>query len=153
MGTTLVSRCIDFVCEKVVVMKRTLVLAAAVVGTLALGGCDRDADVASRNLSIAADMFEIDRRVVFYNGITGEYILVIEGRCSLGNNDSPGQLTVTCKTGEDEYKKHFLGLSDNVTYFAEQVEPASVSVYHYRVIFKPQVIVPDIDVRVGDFLE
>ena len=101
--------------------------------------------VASSNLSKAADMFEIDRRIVFYNGITSEYILTIEGKCSIGNNDSKGTVTITCKTGEDQYKKHFLGLSDNVTYFAEQLEPVGASEYRYRVIFKPESIVPDID--------
>lgn len=107
-----------------------------------------DADVASTNLSKAADNFEINRRVIFYNGITDTYLLTIEGRCSLGNaDDRSQQVTVTCKTGEDAYKKHFLGLSDNVTYFAEQVEDAKVSAYHYRVTFKPQTILPDIDFR------
>ena len=112
-----------------------------------LAACDRDADVASRNLSKAADMFEIDRRIVFYNGITDTYLLTIEGRCSI--NDQRSQLEVTCKIGPDAYKKHFLGLSDNVTYFAEQLEVADVSVYHHRIIFKPQTIVPDVDFR-GD---
>lgn len=111
-----------------------------------------DADIASHNLSKAADQFEIDRRVVFYNGITGGYMLTIEGRCSLGNNDKSRELTITCKTGIDSYKKHFLGLSDNVTYFVEQLEPKSVSAYHYRVIFKPQSIIPDVDFR-GDVKE
>jgi hypothetical protein len=123
------------------------VLAAAV-----LAGCSADADVASRNLSKAADMFEINRRIVFYNGITGEYMLTIEGLCSLGNHDSAGTLSVTCKTGPTNFKKHFLGLSDNVTYFVEQMEPAQASVFHYRVVFKPQIIVPDIDFR-GDVKE
>lgn len=125
------------------------IIAIAAVSLAVLAGCGRDADIASRNLSRAADMFEIDRRVVFYNGITGDYILSVEGRCSLGNHDSDGQLSVTCKTGPNAFKKHFLGLSDNVTYFAEQLTTADVSVYHYRVIFKPQSILPDIDAR-GD---
>ncbi|KKB86456.1 hypothetical protein VW29_02545 [Devosia limi DSM 17137] len=120
--------------------------AAVLLPLVALAACS-DADVASANLSKAADQFEINRRVVFYNGITGDYILSVEGLCSLGNADSKGQLTVTCKTGPGAYKKHFLGLSDNVTYFAEQLEAASVSAYHYRVVFKPSVIVPDIDIR------
>lgn len=106
-----------------------------------------DADIASTNLSKAADNFEIDRRIVFYNGITGEYLLELIGKCSLGNFDSSGQLSVTCKTGPSAFKKHFLGLSDNVTYFAEQIETADVSTYHYRVTFKPQTILPDFDFR------
>lgn len=121
-----------------------------IVGALTLlimTACERDADVASRNLSKAADMFEISRRIVFYNGINGEYMLTIEGRCSL--RDQGNQLEVTCKISPDGFKKHFLGLSDNVTYFAEQLATADVSVYHHRIIFKPQTIVPDVDFR-GD---
>lgn len=125
---------------------KKVILAGLVAATLA--ACVPDADVASRNLSKAADMFEIDRRIVFYNGITGDYILSVEGRCSLGNSDKAGQLSVTCKIGEGKFKKHFLGLSDNVTYFAEQLETADVSVYHYRVVFKPQSIIPDVDLNV-----
>ena len=112
-----------------------------------LAGCERDAQVASRNLSKAAEMFEISRRVIFYNGINGEYMLTIEGRCSI--YDQGNQLEVTCKTAPDAFKKHFLGLSDNVTYFAEQLETADVSVFHHRIIFKPQSIIPDVDFR-GD---
>lgn len=126
--------------------KKALTLPAiAAIGLLA--ACSNDADVASKNLSRAADQFEINRRIVFYNGITGGYILVIEGYCSLGNFDGARRLSVTCKTGPGKFKKHFLGLSDNVTFFAEQIEPAKASTSHYRVIFKPSVIIPDIDVR------
>ena len=122
-------------------------LIGGVLALVLLTGCDRSADVASRNLSEAADNFEIQRRIVFYNGITGQYILEIEGLCALGNGDNPKRLSVTCKTGAREYKKHYLGLSDNVTFFAEQIEPAPASTYRYRVNFKPTVIVPDIRVQ------
>lgn len=115
---------------------------------LALAACS-EADVASRNLSQAADQFEINRRIVFYNGWTGDYILTVEGLCSLGNGEEGRKRTVTCKTGPNSYKKHYLGLSDNVTYFAEQLDGAGVNVYRYRVIFKPSVIIPDIDLKLG----
>lgn len=127
-------------------IKRALLSALALCTVLGLAACS-DADVASTNLSTAADNFQINRRVIFYNGINGEYMLTIEGLCALGNADSSGQLTVTCKVGEGSYKKHFLGLSDNVTYFVEQVDPASVGVYHYKVVFKPSVIIPDIQFK------
>lgn len=130
-------------------MKKLSLISVLLSLAIILSACT-DADIASSNLSKAADNFEINRRVVFYNGITDTYLLSIEGRCSLGNSDDRAvQVTVTCKTGEDSYKKHFLGLSDNVTYFAEQLEHASVSTYHYRVTFKPQAIIPDIDLRVS----
>ncbi|PYE52514.1 hypothetical protein HUB98_26360 [Paenibacillus barcinonensis] len=128
-------------------MKKIKLIPALLSLMLFLPACT-DADVASSNLSKAADNFEINRRIIFYNGITDAYMLTVEGRCSLGNaDDRNAQLTVTCKVGEDQYKKHFLGLSDNVTYFAEQLEPADVSAYHYRVTFKPQAILPDIDLK------
>lgn len=125
-------------------MKRAL-LVLVMLGLL-LTACS-DADVASQNLSTAADQFEINRRIVFYNGINGEYMLVIEGLCSLGNHDLQGELSVTCKVAPREYKKHFLGLSDNVTYFVEQIEPSQESDHFYRVIFKPSVILPAIDLE------
>lgn len=128
-------------------MKKLMTLALSLLLLGALAGCQSDADVVSANVSKAADNFEVLRRVVFYNGITGEYMLSIEGFCSLGNHDDPGELTVTCEIGKGQYKKHFLGLSDNVTYFVEQLDSANVSKDHYRVVFKPTTILPDIDIR------
>lgn len=122
-------------------------LAAGLVGVAALTGCASDAATVSENLSTAADQFEIERRIVFLNGITDTYLLSIEGRCSI--EDEGNQLEVTCKLGPDEYKKHFLGLSDNVSYFVEQLDAVDVDEYHYRVIFKPEVIVPAIDLELG----
>ena len=125
-------------------MKRMIALTIAASALVA--GCDpNDAQIASHNLSYAADNFQILRRVVFFNGITDTYLLSIEGTCLI--NDQGNQLEVTCKTGPEAYKKHFLGLSDNVSYFVEQVVAKPVSTYHYAVTFKPQAIIPDIDFR------
>ncbi|MGW0637620.1 beta-sandwich lipoprotein [Nocardia salmonicida] len=126
-------------------MNNKLIAAAAALsaGVIAVTGCSSDADVVSKNLSKESDQFKIDRRVVFFNGITDKYLLSIEGKCSI--KDENNQLEVTCKTGDDEYKKHFLGLSDNVSYFVEQLKGAEVSRYHYKVIFKPETIIPDVD--------
>lgn len=133
---------------------RSMAILAGVIFTVLLftamlAGCGGEADVASANTSKAADNFEVNRRIVFYNGITDSYILVIEGYCSLGNYDAIGELSVTCKVGDSAYKKHFLGLSDNVTYFAEQIDAAAVDPYHYRVFFRPETVIPDIDVNLS----
>lgn len=128
-------------------MKAMYKVVVLLVMLVLLASACTDADVASQNISRDADMFRINRRIVFYNGINGEYILVIEGFCSLGNTDPNGELSVTCKTGDDSYKKHYLGLSDNITYFSEQVESVGVNVNHYKVIFKPSVVIPDIEVK------
>jgi hypothetical protein len=111
-----------------------------------LNGCT-DAQIASSNLAKAAEQFQLERRIVFFNGITDTYLLVIEGRCSIEAQATQRQLEVTCKTGSDSFKKHHLGLSDNVSYFSEQIESADVSTYHYKIIFKPQTIIPDVDLK------
>jgi len=64
-------------------MKKALLFMVLVLLIAVIAGCASDADVASQNLSKSADMFEVTRRITFYNGITNEYILVIEGLCSL----------------------------------------------------------------------
>lgn len=122
------------------------VLFVVVLFALLVSGCAQ-ADVASQNLSTAADNFEINRRIHFYNGITGEDFLVIEGLCSLGNNDTAGSLSVTCKTGANSYKKFFLGLSDNVTYFSEDLEPSPANVWQYRVILRPSAVIPGLELQ------
>lgn len=124
---------------------KKLIVALSVL--LALTGCDNDATVASRNLSQAADNFEVNRRVVFYNGITSDYLLSIEGLCSIEPLINPSRVAVICKVGSNQFKKHFLGLSDNVTYFVEQLETSKVSTHFYRVTFKPSTIIPDIRVQ------
>lgn len=118
----------------------------ALGGLLLLTACESKADKASKNISTAADNFEVQRRIVFINGITDTYLLEIEGRCSLGNHDSDRRMSVTCKVGEDQFVKHFLGLSDNVTFVTEQLAPIDVSTYRTRVIFRPATIAPDIEV-------
>ena len=120
---------------------RRIIITILALGLVA-GACTADADVASENISRAADQFEVDRRIVFFNGITDTYLLTIEGRCSL--TDDGNELEVTCKA-EGAYRKHFLGLSDNVTYFVEHLTPSDVSTDRYRVIFKPESIIPDLD--------
>jgi hypothetical protein len=127
-------------------MKKPIALAVAGLAALTLAGCSSDADVASENLSKQADNFEIARRIVFFNGITDKYLLEIQGYCSINPDTGSKKLDVTCKTN-DGMRKHFLGLSDNVSYFVEQVQGANVSTDFYEVNFKPQAILPDIELR------
>lgn len=132
-------------------MRKIVAAGAAGVVAVSLAGCASQADLAADNLSKAAEQFEITRRIVFFNGITDTYLLEITGLCSVETADSAlaKALEVTCKTGPTEYKKHFLGLSDNVSFFVEQVEGADVSVYTYRVVFRPDQIIPDLEVDTG----
>lgn len=127
-------------------MKKIIIATIAAAAALTLAGCgDTDAQVVSENISKEADQFNIPRRIVFYNGITDKFMLEITGRCNIDVDEAESQLEVTCKARGGEYKKHFLGISDNTTYFVEQLEGANVSADHYKVLFKPETIIPDID--------
>lgn len=127
-------------------MKRKII-AVVLAATVALGlGACTAADTASVNVSTAADNFEVQRLIVGINGITGEVIFSAEGRCSITRD---GDLVVICKHGEDDYRKHFVGLSDNVTWVSTQLAPIDVSEYRTRIILRPTTILPDFDLSLG----
>ena len=126
-------------------MKNALLVVFAIAMLFAMIGCETSATVASKNLSKAAEEFQIERRIVFVNGITDNYIMSIEGRCSV--EFKPLKFEVTCRIGDNEYLKHYLGRADNVFPFIEQLKTADVSTYRYKVIFKPTLIIPDIDLK------
>lgn len=129
-------------------MKKSKILApvVAVATALSLAACNA-ADTASRNISYESDNFKVMRRIVFVNGITDKYLLSIEGLCSITKDREDNQLEVTCKTGDSEYKKHYLGISDNVTYFVEQMDGSNVDTFYYKVAFRPETLLPDIDLQ------
>lgn len=130
-------------------MKKIAIVLLIVMALFTLVGCNSAATTASYNTSQAADNFEVNRRLVMFNGITDKYLLVVEGRLSITADAADKQLEVIVKTGPNEYKKHFLGLSDNVSYFVEQLDASPASEYHYRVFFRPQQVVPDVDLQVS----
>ena len=119
----------------------------AVAGVLALtlAACNDDAQVASHNISKAADNFEIVRQIVFYNTWTDTEVMNIIGYCSMEIGNT--RFVVICKD-PDGFKKHYLGRSSNMTFFTQQLEAADVSVFHPRITWKPQGFIPDVDLRV-----
>ena len=132
--------------EGEITMKRYIALLMGLAMVL-VAGCTSQADVVSRNLSTAAEEFEISRRIVMFNGITDNYLLSIEGRCSIEVDALDNQLEVTCKVGPKAFEKHFLGLSDNVSYLVEQLQPVDANEFRTRVVFRPQTILPDVDLK------
>lgn len=118
----------------------------AIMAMTGLTACESsEADTVSHNLSKSADSFQVQRRIVFLNGITDKYLLSIEGLCSF--ESSAKKVSVTCKVGDGQYKKHTLGLSDNVTFFSEQTDAKYEDAFHYKVIFRPETIIPDVDLQ------
>jgi|SRR6185503_3944703 len=128
-------------------MNKLTVALGALGLVVSLAACSSSADVASANISTDADYFKVERKITFYNGITGQDMLVITGLCSRGNNDKDKEVTITCKTGDNTYVKDFLGLSDNVTYMIEQIAPDQADPYHYSVVWRPETVIPNISVK------
>lgn len=135
-------------------MKKSLIalvlIGAATIGTLT--ACQSDADIAASNLSVSAEQFEIERRITAINGITDSVMLEVEGRCSVESANSflKGALEITCKIGPNAFVKHFVGLSDNTTFLVQQLGPVDVSVYHHRVLVKPENFLPEFDYEGGE---
>lgn len=130
--------------------RKLITILITVCLALIAAGCTSDADRASQNLSTAADQFEIQRHIVGINGITDTILFEVEGRCSIQRD---GDLVVTCKHGPDDFRKHFLGLSDNVTFVNTQLEGVDVDVYRTRIILKPENILPNFDLITGEQVE
>jgi len=125
---------------------KRILLVGALATALMAGQCEDDATIASRNLSKAADNFEVARNIVFYNTWTDTEVVTVSGLCSIEVETS--KLAVICKEPNGEFKKHYLGRSDNLSFFAVQLETVDVSTFHTRITWKPQGFVPDIDLRV-----
>lgn len=116
-----------------------LLVMVCMVGVLT--GCTAADDV-NYNLSQAADNFEVVRKITVYNARTDMIIMEMEGLMSLSNN-STSELVVTCKTGEDEYKKNYVYLNDYVIYVVEDITNTVTDPYHYKIHF--YTAVPDFD--------
>lgn len=128
---------------------KKMIFAVVMLFALILGGCDA-ASKASYNISKDSDEFRVIRRVVFYNSLTDTYLLEMVGNISVDISRDK-VIEVTVKLGPDEYQKHYLGLSDNVTYTVEQLSVSDVSEYKYKMIFKPENILPiEIEYKSGE---
>lgn len=74
--------------------------------------------------------------------ITNDTMLVVEGKLSINADREDNQLEILIETGEGKYLKHFIGLSDNVSYIIEDLEGAGVSKYSYEINFNPRMWIP-----------
>ncbi|MGL9903241.1 hypothetical protein IGJ51_000382 [Enterococcus sp. DIV0802c] len=128
-------------------MKRILLFVGLLLGfTGILSGCT-DADVASYNISEDADNFKVQRKVTFINTITNEVLYTVEGNFSIKADSEDNQLEITAKTGEDQFQKHFLGLSPTTVYIVEQLEWQETNKYQFKITIKPSTVVPEINIR------
>ena len=126
-------------------MNKKLVILIAVV-VLCLGvftGCDqRQADDVSYNLSLEADNFEDVRQITVINCLQGDVLFQMTGKMSIEADMEDNQLEIIVEDENGEYKKHFVGLSDNVTYVVEDITSGDVSKYKYTLNFNPDMWIP-----------
>lgn len=78
---------------------------------------------------------DIPRRIVFFNTVTNNYLLVIEGYCGIEDVSHHRYIDIICKVGDSSYKRHRFGLSKYVSYFVEQIDPPDEEPFLYRVIY------------------
>lgn len=126
---------------------KIIALLLAAIMTVPLTGC-RESDIVSYNVSKEADKFDVQRKITVINARTDKVVFELEGVFALKNTVN-NELTVICKTGEDEYKKHFVYLNEYTLYFVEDIGGADVSSLAYEVIFYPQKIGNVVDVEMG----
>lgn len=127
------------------------ITAALAITALAFGlsACTPAAQKVSENISTAADNFEVQRKIVGINTRNMEYVFYVEGRCSI---ERQTDLLVTCKHGDNDYRKHYLGLpqgASDVVWVSTQLKGIDASVYKTRIILKPEGIIPEVELSTG----
>lgn len=115
----------------------TLLLTASVV--LAFPGCGTEAQRVSYNLSQEADNFNNVRQLTVINCLEGDILFQMTGKMSITADMADNQLEVVVELEDGTYKKHFIGLSDNVTYVVEDITGKDVSKYKYTLNFNPEM--------------
>ena len=128
-------------------MKRLFTLLLVLVASLSLVACGgTNADTVNKNISVEAEKFKVQRQILLVNNITDKVLFSVEGKCNI---ERDAALIVTCKHDDNDYRKHYLGTADNVSYLVAQVEGVDVSEYRTKIVFRPESIVPDLDLVTG----
>lgn len=127
-------------------MKKKMITTLAIIaliGIVAIGlsGC-RQADQVSYNLSLEADNFNDIRQITVINCLQGDVLFQMTGKMSINTVVEDNQLEIIVEDEHGNYKKHFIGLSDNVTYVVEDITSDDVSNYKYTLNFNPKMWLP-----------
>jgi hypothetical protein len=122
--------------------KSVAVILLIVTMGMVLSGCQRESDKISHNLSLEADNFNVVRQLTVINCIQGDTLFQMTGRMSIKADTADNQLEILVEDENGNYQKHFVGLSDNVTYTVEQLTGVNVSKYKYTLNFNPKMWIP-----------
>lgn len=124
-------------------MKKIIVLVLVLLMAFCMVACEQtQASQVSYNLSMEADNFNDVRQVTVINCIQGDVLFQMTGKISIEVDNTDNQLEIIVEDENGEYKKHFIGLSDNVTYVVEDITSGDVSNYKYTLNFNPKMWMP-----------
>ena len=124
-------------------MKKKITIAAlALIFIVTLGGCATQADRVSYNLSQEADNFNDIRQITVINCLQGDVLFQMTGKMSINADTADNQLEIVVEDENGIYKKHFIGLSDNVTYVIEDITSKDVENHRYTLNFNPKMWIP-----------
>lgn len=123
-------------------MKKFLTVMLMVCMLGCLSGCSTEADRVSYNISQQADNFNTVRQITVINCLQGDVVFQMTGKMSIKADIADNQLEVTVEDENGNYKKHFIGLSDNVTYVVEDITDGDVDKYKYTLNFNPKMWIP-----------
>lgn len=124
--------------KKIAAILVTVMIVAGVIV-----GCETEAERVSYNLSQEADNFNIVRQLTVINCIEGDVLFQMTGKLSITADSADNQLEIIVEDG-GTYVKHFVGLSDNVTYVVEDLNLGAndVAKYKYTLNFNPNMWIP-----------
>ena len=124
-------------------MKKIVSLALIIICVcLMVTGCATEASRVNNNITQEAENFNVYRRITVINCIKGDTLFSIEGRMNIEADTKDNQLEIIVELESRKYKKHFIGLSDNVTYTVEDISGSEVSKYHYEINYNPNMWIP-----------
>lgn len=123
--------------------KRLMVILMAVTMLMSVAGCSTEAERVSYNLSQQADNFNVVRQLTVINCIEGDVLFQMSGKMSITADRADNQLEIIVEDN-GTYVKHFVGLSDNVTYVVEDLNLGAnaVSKHKYTLNFNPNMWIP-----------
>lgn len=123
-------------------MKKLIAVIAILLAVCCFAGCETQADIVSRNLSLEADNFNNVRQVTVINCLQGDVLFQMTGKLSITADTMDNQLEIVVEDEDGKFKKHFIGLSDNVTYVVEDITSDNVEKYKYTLNFNPKMWLP-----------
>ena len=121
--------------------KKGLTLVWLVCLILCLVGCSQAYKV-EHNITKEADNFNILRQVTVINCLQGDTLFQMKGKMSITADMADNQLEILVENADGTYSKHFVGLSDNVTYTIEDLDSNYVDKYQFVINYNPKMWIP-----------